>query len=41
MVARVSLPFFYGLNVNNRVFYEFSMCEIFLPLMLPFLKEVR
>ena len=36
--SRVYIYIFHGLNINNEVF---SMCEIFLSLMLPFLKEFR
>ena len=34
--ACAHFPTFFGVNVSTRVFYEFSMCKIFLPLMLPF-----
>ena len=37
--SRVFPHLFSSLNVNTGVFYEFSMCKIFLPLMLSFLME--
>ena len=41
MRSRAFRRLFSGLNINTCVFQEFSLCEIFLPLMLPFLMEFK